>query len=173
MGTFDMEFTNYRIKNRRPWQIYIIVPIANIHNCAFIVIVLFYWHLFYSNVCQLFNILCTIYFIYCIYLWFYAYVLCQKWRNKDVQSVIQNTIRVWPTYGAIFVTQRCHVYIVWVWSYYADINSTNEGPKFCDRTAKVMITSSNGNIFRVTGLLCGEFTGPRWIPRTKASDAEL
>ena len=36
-----------------------------------------------------------------------------------------------------------------------------------------MMTSSNGNIFRVTGPLCGEFTGPRWIPRTKASDAEL
>ena len=33
------------------------------------------------------------------------------------------------------------------------------------------MTSSNGNIFRVTGLLCGEFTGHRWIPRTKASDA--
>ena len=33
------------------------------------------------------------------------------------------------------------------------------------------MTSSNGNIFRVTGHLCGEFTGPRWIPRTKASDA--
>ena len=33
--------------------------------------------------------------------------------------------------------------------------------------------SSNGNIFRVTGHLCGEFTGLRWIPRTKASDAEL
>ena len=28
-------------------------------------------------------------------------------------------------------------------------------------------------IFRVTGHLCGEFTGHRWIPRTKASDAEL
>ena len=27
--------------------------------------------------------------------------------------------------------------------------------------------------FRVTGHLWGEFTGPRWIPRTKASDAEL
>ena len=37
----------------------------------------------------------------------------------------------------------------------------------------IMMTSSNGNIFRVTGPLCGEFTGPRWIPRTKASDAEL
>ena len=28
-------------------------------------------------------------------------------------------------------------------------------------------------LFRVTGPLCGEFTGDRWIPRTKASDAEL
>ena len=37
----------------------------------------------------------------------------------------------------------------------------------------IMMTSSNGNIFRVTGHLCGEFTGPRWIPHTKASDAEL
>ena len=36
-----------------------------------------------------------------------------------------------------------------------------------------MMTSSNGNIVRVTGHLCGEFTGPRWIPHTKASDAEL
>ena len=36
-----------------------------------------------------------------------------------------------------------------------------------------MVTSSNGNIFRVTGPLCGEFTGPRPILRTKASDAEL
>ena len=36
-----------------------------------------------------------------------------------------------------------------------------------------MMTSLNGIIFRVTGHLCGEFTGPRWIPRTKASDAEL
>ena len=31
--------------------------------------------------------------------------------------------------------------------------------------------TSNGNIFRVTGPLCGEFTGHRWIPDTKASDA--
>ena len=36
-----------------------------------------------------------------------------------------------------------------------------------------MITSSNGNIFRVSGPLCGEFTCHRWIARTKASDAEL
>ena len=38
-------------------------------------------------------------------------------------------------------------------------------------TRCIMMTSSNGNIFRVTGPLCREFTGHRWIPRTKASDA--
>ena len=36
-----------------------------------------------------------------------------------------------------------------------------------------MMTSSNGNFFCVTCPLCGEFTGDRWIPLTKASDAEL
>ena len=35
------------------------------------------------------------------------------------------------------------------------------------------MTSSNESIFRVTGPLCGEFTGDRWTPLTKASDAEL
>ena len=38
---------------------------------------------------------------------------------------------------------------------------------------KVIMTSSNGNIFRVTGPLCGVFIGHRWIPRIKAIDAEL
>ena len=36
-----------------------------------------------------------------------------------------------------------------------------------------MMTSSNGNIFRVTEPLCGEFTVHRWSPLTKANDAEL
>ena len=36
-----------------------------------------------------------------------------------------------------------------------------------------MMISSNGNIFRVTGPLGGDFTGLRWIPLTRASDAEL
>ena len=38
---------------------------------------------------------------------------------------------------------------------------------------KLGVDESNGNIFRVTGPLCGEFTGHRWIPSTKASNAEL
>ena len=36
-----------------------------------------------------------------------------------------------------------------------------------------MVTSSNGNIFQVTGPLWREFTGHRWIPLTKVSNAEL
>ena len=41
---------------------------------------------------------------------------------------------------------------------------------YCDTP---MMMSSNGNIFRVTGYLCGEFTGHRWLTRTKACGAEL
>ena len=56
--------------------------------------------------------------------------------------------------------------------------TTMSSSKSTDRRYNVqsntdMMTSSNGNIFRVTGPLYGEFTGLRWIPRTKASDAEL
>ena len=36
-----------------------------------------------------------------------------------------------------------------------------------------MMTSSNGNIFRVSGHLCGEFTGPWWIPHTKSSSVNI
>ena len=37
----------------------------------------------------------------------------------------------------------------------------------------VMVTSPNGNIFRVTGPLSREFIGHRWISLTKSSEAEL
>ena len=38
---------------------------------------------------------------------------------------------------------------------------------------KSMVTSSNGNIFSVTGPLWGESTAHRWIPLTKTNDEEL
>ena len=43
----------------------------------------------------------------------------------------------------------------------------------CTVISYTMMTSSNGSFFCVTGPLCGEVTGHRWIPLTKASDAEL
>ena len=53
-------------------------------------------------------------------------------------------------------------------------NWINMSP-FCYHTRHTgrVITSSNGNILRFIGPLCGEFAGHRWIPRTKACDAEL
>ena len=54
----------------------------------------------------------------------------------------------------------------------ANVMAPNRGTHPPESTVSMM-TSSNGNFFRVTGLLCGEFTDLRWIPRTKASDAEL
>ena len=36
-----------------------------------------------------------------------------------------------------------------------------------------MMTLSNGGIFRVTDPLCGEFTGHRLIPLTKASEVNF
>ena len=44
--------------------------------------------------------------------------------------------------------------------------STKHGSQ-TDLAVYHMMTSSNGNIFCVTCHLCIEFTGPRWIPRTK------
>ena len=66
---------------------------------------------------------------------------------------------------------RCHR-ALWchsngqAWGWYWPIN------RHCVDFHFAMMTSSIGNIFRVTGHLCGEFTGLRWIPRTKASDGE-
>ena len=36
------------------------------------------------------------------------------------------------------------------------------------QTSWVMMTASNGNIFRVTGPLCGEFTGPGEFPAQRS-----
>ena len=62
-------------------------------------------------------------------------------------------------------------------SWYYSISNESAYHKNIDQTSKsqryFMMTSSNGNIFRVTGPFCREFTGHRWIPLTKASDAEL
>ena len=70
------------------------------------------------------------------------------------------------TYGEIHMHVSAN--IVWGQSL-----ASNNAMRITGWSNCVMMTSSNGNIFRVTGHLCGEFTGPRWIPRTKASDAEL
>ena len=49
----------------------------------------------------------------------------------------------------------------------------NEPIKFRCSIHRDMMTSSNGNTWRVTGPMCEEFTGHQWIPLTKASNVEL
>ena len=51
-----------------------------------------------------------------------------------------------------------------------DVDKRQKMQMYC--FLKHMMTSSYGNIFRVTGPLCGEFIGHRRMPLTKASDAE-
>ena len=78
----------------------------------------------------------------------------------------------------LFVIIDCHLYLLGCDIHrlvlQMAISNVSQGSASFARFSKVsMMTSSNGNIFRVTGPLCGEFTGLRWIPHTKASDAEL
>ena len=75
----------------------------------------------------------------------------------------------WILWKCIFQNHFTNWYLehfLWNWSY---MNPTE--PLWW--RVNIMMTSSNGNIFRVTGHFCREFTGDWWIPRTKASDAEL
>ena len=59
------------------------------------------------------------------------------------------------------------------------VHSVRKVNIFCPRNSSWnmssdgMMTSSNGNIFRVHSSLCRDFTGHWWIAPTEASDAEL
>ena len=69
---------------------------------------------------------------------------------------------------AVAVVFLAHFHNGWV-SLWFDMNNLNltQHVSYCHKSRIYMMTSSNGNIFRVTGPLCGEFTGHRWIPPYK------
>ena len=71
-------------------------------------------------------------------------------------------------------SQRC-VYIPWNKTMVC--NFRHPTPESADSItmwlSRLMVTSSKGKKIRVTGPLRGESTGHRWIPLTKASDAEF
>ena len=75
----------------------------------------------------------------------------------------------------IFLTTSRHGYASTLLALCGDSSTQVDSPHIMFRLFVLnhMMTSSNGTIFRVTGHFCGEFTGPRWLPRTKASDAKL
>ena len=65
---------------------------------------------------------------------------------------------------------------LWFFKYLSNMGvPTKKAPtaRNCNNTAQynITMTSSNGNIFCITGPVCGKFTGHGWIPTTKSSDA--
>ena len=77
------------------------------------------------------------------------------------QAISIHSSQCWPSY----MSSHGVTVLQWVnWSLWCDANKTWSNLH--------MMTSSNGNIFRVTGPFYGEFIGHR-CPITKGSDAEL
>ena len=82
--------------------------------------------------------------------------------NLSTNSVRKMSWRPWDGVVMIFICcQIISIFIDCLWfclelSYYWGIPFIRD-----------IMTSSNGNIFRVTGPFCREFTGHRWIPFTK------
>ena len=75
----------------------------------------------------------------------------------------------WRKNNRVITVSHC----IWVNVSYEFSHNTNTPKRRITQSCIFMMTSSNGNFFRVTGLSCREFTGYRWIPHTKARDAEL
>ena len=100
-----------------------------------------------------------------------------QWRGVLMFSLICTRINGWVNNGEADDLRRHRArYDVTVMPYFCLTSCLYVShpvcmPVYC--MLENLITSSNGNIFRVTGTLCGEFTGHRWIPLTKAGDAEL
>ena len=81
-------------------------------------------------------------------------------------------IRKWwlPSWQCITLVQRCSE----IYRRLLKILYRNSFPKvYFVGYAMFLMTSSNDNMFRVTGPWWGESTSHRWFPFTKASDAEL
>ena len=71
--------------------------------------------------------------------------------HKDTGYIADKTMYLPSQYSSHLTVIKNHK---------CDITTTS----ISSQPMQIMMTSSNGNIFRVTGHLCGEFTGPRWIP---------
>ena len=74
------------------------------------------------------------------------------------------------------LSQNVNTLIIWTIENHRERPTITPSISSCEESTQrlfFMMTSANGNAFRVTGHFCGEFTGLRWIPRTKAGDAEL
>ena len=86
-------------------------------------------------------------------------IISMAWRKTAVSPLLTH----WRYYSLAFTPSICYRrfcnYNRTKWRCLSTMRRVYRQPIFV-----VMMTSSNGNIFRVTGLLCGEFTGPGEFP---------
>ena len=120
-----------------------------------------------------------------LYTGYYGWLWHGDIRSQGISShgadlIIQHQTDAWQThYGGWFLSNTYSFNlqnIPWnmpmVWLCFVLLwSSVLHG--LCGSFTYFMMTSSNGNIFHITGPLWGESTSHRWSPFTKASDAEL
>ena len=93
-----------------------------------------------------------------------AKAIIRSGRNfAHVTTAVVTCAKSWPEWIIIIKRTRS----------FATFNYELIKPSWNVFLVYVMMTASNGNIFCVTGPLWGDFTSHRWIPLTKAYDAEL
>ena len=119
------------------------------------------WHLRTQRWSVVFNVITLFYVVWTNY-YFNAWNRSFPERLLDNRPTLQ--ITYYLSYSKVFTSPCIEVQNMFEMCPFNNIAANH---------AESVMTSSNGNIFRVTSHLCGEFTGPRWIPRTRASDAEL
>ena len=94
-------------------------------------------------------------------------VCCQLFVRKSISlATVMSYVAWWYMYSV----RSKNIYLQILKKFYWYHLPWNE--RYTEDCFTPMMTSSNQNVFRVTGPFCGEFTGHRWIQRTKASDAE-
>ena len=106
----------------------------------------------------------------------------QVWRSSP-NVVLAWTILISTNHGMAIAdieisTTSAKMFVIfinarWLWEHYHGICLPRFAIIFVIVTLLPIMAASNDNFFRVTGPLCGKFTGLRWIPVTKASNTDL
>ena len=118
-------------------------------------------------------------FISCVLYWcqwclgiIVAYALLRRQLNKYLETTpnYSASLTNWTHLFTIKIRILYAFLVIYMYIYIFIVSNKLVPNRPLSFAGMIMITSWNGNTFRVTGHLCGEFNGPRWILRTKASD---
>ena len=100
---------------------------------------------------------------------------CVYFVNFKSDLFLSLTVLIYMQYGVLLNGNSTSFMDIYLEATFSILNFRTQwsSSRFSWKCELSMMTSPNGNIFRVTGPVWGEFAGHRWIPLTKAGDAEL